>query len=84
MTFSLGMPRVFPTDSCTCLRILRRSPQEDLAIAIVGKRNGRLHGGVREMRNVVIGFDHLAALGEFGVDIADVANHFARLVRGRL
>ena len=60
--FFLGDAEGLPDRFLYLLRILRRSPQEDLAIAIVGERNGRFHGGVSKMGNVVVGFDHLAAL----------------------
>src|ERR1019366_4542661 len=50
----------------------------------VGNRDRRLHGGVREVRREIFGFDDLAAFGEFGVGIAEGMHDFARLAGGLL
>ena len=55
------------------LRILRRRPDRRLAVAEFGDRRRRLHRRVRRQRRVVGGLEHLAALGELGVDVAEIA-----------
>ena len=65
------------------LRILRRRPDGDLAVAEFGDRRRRLHRRVRRQRRVVGGFEDLAAFGELRVDVAEIAEHLARLLRGR-
>ena len=59
-------------------------PSCDLAVLELRHRDRRFHRSVRQMRDVVVGFDDLAALGEFGVDVAEFRDHLARLARGLL
>ena len=61
------------------LRILRRSPRQHFSVAIFRHRDRRFHGNVRQVRRVVFRLDNLAALGEGGVHIADIAHNLARL-----
>ena len=65
------------------LRILRRRPHRDLAVAELGHRRRRLHRRVRRQRRVVHRLEHLAALRELGVDVADVVRDLAGLTHGR-
>ncbi len=65
------------------LRILRRRPDRDLAVEEFGDRRRRFHRRVRRQRRVVGGFEHLAAPGEFRVDVAEIAEDLARLLRRR-
>ena len=61
------------------LRVLRRGPHLDLAVLVLRHRRRRLHRRVRQHRRRVGGLDHLAALGELGVHVAQVAHHLLRL-----
>ena len=48
----------------------------------IGDRGRRLHGSVGQQRRVVIGFDDFGRTAEGGVDIAEAAHNFLRLVGG--
>ncbi len=62
------------------LRALEAAP--DLALAAGHTRRGRrrLHRGLRQVRDVVVGLHRLGGAAHRGIDIAAVANHLARLV----
>jgi len=46
--------------SCTACGILRRSPCPHFSVAILGDRDRRLHGNVRQVRSVVFGLENLS------------------------
>ena len=79
MTSFLSMPSASRHGVLRRLRILLRTPDGDLAVAEVRHCGGRLHRGVRQQRRVVRRLEYLAALGELGVDVADVPRHLTRL-----
>src|SRR5713101_2277270 len=73
----------FPKGLLHRLRALGAGPYRYLAVTIVGQRDRRFHGRMRQMRDVVICFHNFSAFGKYSIDIADVPRDLAWLA-GRL
>ena len=76
-----GNPQYLADGLLHALRASARAPTPRPCRRDNGQRHRRFHLRVRQMRNVVFGFDYLAALGELGIYIADVARYFAGFAR---
>ena len=77
---SEGLGDVFPGPAGT----LHGRPDFGLAVPYIGDRDGRLHAGMRQMRQVVFADNHLVGGLQGGVHVALLAHHQARLARGVL
>ena len=66
------------------LRRLRRRPHFAMAIDDARRRTRRLHRGVREVRQVILGFHLARSLRHGCIDVACLAKHFPGLARGLL
>src|SRR5262245_59790161 len=64
------------------LRILGGGVDERLAVLEIDYRRRRLHGRMRQVWDVIFGLVNLSALGEFGVNVADVPHDLLRLADG--
>ena len=65
------------------LGILCGCPGDHFAIAIFGHSHRRFHRSMRQVRRIIFRLDDIAAFRKHRIDVADIANHFARLPRGR-
>ncbi len=66
------------------LRILDRRPEDTLAVLEVGNGHFRLHGGVGEVRDIILSLQGFGRGGKALVDVAHVSNYLARLACGGL